>query len=542
MNLVPVVDLFSGPGGLAEGFAALRGSEDGPRFEISLSIEMDDAAYRTLRLRAFLREFSSGFPPEYYDFLNDLESKEPDWESLYPDEWKKACYETLCLKLGTSDSVPLVQRRIDLIRELHGNRTVLLGGPPCQSYSIVGRSRNSGNSHYNADEDERHSLYKEYANVLERLQPVVAVMENVGGILSARHNNKFVFPDVMKSLQHAGGQDRYQLHALASPCENRTGVDRLNWKDFLVYTENYGIPQNRHRVFVICIRSDVAESLPIEMLPKLVPADKTLSMSDVIGLMPVLRSRLSRADDEISWQNVVKNACAEIRTYLPMVERQYRKRFSRVLDDVMRSLQMPVPPFRYAEGGIDISDSCPTKLRDWIVDRNITVLPNNETKAHMQEDITRYLFATIFAIASKRSPKTSDFPLQLAPNHSNWNTGKFSDRFRVQLRDRPSTTITSHLSKDGHYFIHPDPKQCRSLTVREVARLQTFPDNYFFHGNRTQQYVQVGNAVPPFLALQIAEQIQYVLEHFDSIGNNVMHQRCNRVASHKESGFSNQPS
>jgi len=134
----------------------------------------------------------------------------------------------------------------------------------------------------------------------------------------------------------------------------------------------------------------------------------------------------------------------------------------------------------------------------------------------MASDLHRYLFVSTYASVFNHSPKLNDFPVDLLPNHKSAilknNSIAFSDRFRVQLRNRVATTITSHISKDGHYFIHYDPVQCRSLTVREVARLQTFPDNYHFEGTRTSQYHQIGNAVPPYLAKQIAEVLKDVMD------------------------------
>jgi DNA (cytosine-5)-methyltransferase 1 len=148
-------------------------------------------------------------------------------------------------------------------------------------------------------------------------------------------------------------------------------------------------------------------------------------------------------------------------------------------------------------------------LHNWFGDSRLCGVCNHATRSHIRADLHRYLFAAAYAQIFKRSPLLEDFPAELLPNHKNVEAAlketKFNDRFRVQTKGRPSTTITSHISKDGHYFIHYDPTQCRSLTVREAARLQTFPDNYFFEGPRTQQYHQVGNAVPPLLAHQIAE-------------------------------------
>ena len=519
---VPAVDLFSGPGGLAEGFASLRDSDHRRRFQVALSIEMDPAAHRTLRLRAFLRKFGSELPGEYYEYLNGGESEEPDWEVLYPKRWREACDQTRCLELGTAEAASLLRKRVRQIRKAHKGRTVLLGGPPCQSYSLVGRARNAGIPGYDVDKDERQSLYREYAAALRMLRPAVAVMENVRGMLSAQHNGEPVFPKVMDALRHAGGTDEYGLFALTPHVAGRSWAEGLEPEDFLVRAEAHGVPQTRHRVFVICIRRDVATGLPEDLLPRLEPVETRVSVEDVIGNMPVLRSKLSRFDSGATWQLAVREAYALVERHRSTMAQKDERKFRRALTRALESTRGAPLPDGDVTGRTRFGESCPDSLSDWLFDAKLTRLPNNQTRGHIREDLARYLYAEAFAFTFGKSPKAVDFPRALAPKHANWNTGKFADRFRVQLPDRPSTTITSHISKDGHYFIHPDPGQCRSLTVREAARLQTFPDNYLFRGGRTQQYVQVGNAVPPYLARQIAVQIARIFQHQDRIATRAL--------------------
>ena len=479
-----------------------------PSFRFALSVEMERYAHRTLLLRAFIRKFdSSEVPAEYYDFLNRGALGEPDWKELYPKEWLEACKETKCLELGTPEATASVTTRVQAIRKKYGHRTVLLGGPPCQSYSLVGRARNAGNADYDPNKDKRQSLYRDYVDVLQELQPAVAILENVKGMLSARYDDEPIFCRVMKSLRNAGGTNRYRLYPLASRRGGGFWQEDHDQKDFLVRGEEFGVPQARHRVFVVCIRRDIADNLPADVLPQLEKSDAIVSVGEMIRDMPRLRSRLSRGDSDSTWRAAVASAYKLIQgAPRPKMTREQALAFDKALKSARETTQKPALAYRNAAGGT-AAISCPNGLGDWILDTKLSRLPNHETRGHMPEDLARYLFAAAIASAKGRSPRSPDFPAELAPNHANWSTGKFGDRFRVQLWDQPSRTVTSHISKDGHYFIHPDPKQCRSLTVREVARLQTFPDNYFFCGGRTQQYVQVGNAVPPYLARQIAERV-----------------------------------
>ena len=512
-NPIAIVDLFSGPGGLGEGFSVVRDAVGRRRYQIDVSVEKEASAHKTLRLRAFLRRFSE-FPAEYYSWLAE-QTAEPDWHKLYPLEWEAAEQEALCLELGTSEAARILDRRIKAIRAEHRGRTLLIGGPPCQAYSLVGRARNVGKAGYKADLDHRSFLYDEYVKVLTALSPAAFVMENVKGMLSATGRGSAICSQVMADLCEAGGPTAYELFALSGPSAQLPG-SQPRPQDFIVRAEDHGVPQARHRVIILGLRRDVVDVLPTHLLPQLARRNDPVTVSMMLGAMPRMRSGLSKADDATAWKVAICDALALVEASLDGLSQRHKTAFLYELRRVKQEYQALAARGRTGLGGVSLPDNCPSELENWLRDPNLSQLPQNDTRGHMPSDLARYLFAACYGRVFAVSPKASDFPAALAPHHRNWETGKFNDRFRVQLDDRPSSTVTSHIAKDGHYFIHPDPSQCRSLTVRESARLQTFPDNYAFLGNRTQQYVQVGNAVPPYLAWQIANVILPIFDYLDT--------------------------
>jgi DNA (cytosine-5)-methyltransferase 1 len=235
-----------------------------------------------------------------------------------------------------------------------------------------------------------------------------------------------------------------------------------------------------------------------------------VSVETAIGDLTPLRSGLSRTEDSApGWR---KTVIADAESLAQQADEAGDVELADAFREVALNLTANAPILRNSRQLPTGYGRSNDPLRQWMERPQLIALAQHETRSHMASDLGRYLFAATFGRLRCRPAKKGDYFASLAPDHRSWDRGIFSDRFRVQLADGPSTTIVSHIAKDGHYFIHPDPAQCRSLTVREAARLQTFPDDYLFLGHRTQQYVQVGNAVPPYLARQIANLLFRVLD------------------------------
>lgn len=517
-DTIKVIDLFAGPGGLGEGFSAFKTPEEQYPFKIAASVEKEASAHKTLTLRAFYRQFlGREAPPEYYEYLRSSSkvSAEQFFSNKFPNEWAAAKRETLGgpKALGSEDHDEIFSA-IEKQITGHTGKKIVIGGPPCQAYSLVGRARNKGIKGYVAEDDQRHFLYKEYLKVLDLVQPDIFVMENVKGILTAKVNGESIFQKIREDLvcpARALGSNRdeveYELLPFAHPLEYHSLYGSYQNKDFVIRAEEFGIPQARHRVILLGIRKDLLpRELSGELLSDWRRDDNPITTGQVLNNLPRLRSGLSRTKPNgfQEWKSNFEKGFLKVYPKLA---------FSTKAQDKAKSAYESATE-ELSQGGRWVpakkkpKSNLPYELKQWYEDECLLGFVNHEARNHMAEDLHRYLYASCYAAGKNGlSPRSGDYPGNLAPKHKNWTTGNFTDRFKVQAENRVASTVTSHISKDGHYFIHYDPSQCRSLSVREAARIQTFPDNYFFEGTRTEQYVQVGNAVPPLLANHIAKVV-----------------------------------
>lgn len=502
-KIIPVIDLFAGPGGLGEGFNAFRVNGTNP-FKVKLSIEKDEQAWKTLKLRHFYHQFPPDRVPEEYFLLASKKIEFNDLKKIFPNELFKTEKATRTpFELG-KDPEHVVYTWIEESLPKGLNRKwVLIGGPPCQAYSLIGRNRMKNDSFRNFEKDERHFLYKEYLRIIHKFKPPIFIMENVPGILSSTVNGSKIFPLILDDLCHPlkatkirkWGNPRYNIFSLSKTTEYQYPLHK---NDFIIKSENYNIPQTRHRVILFGIRDD------LNIVPKtLEPSENGyISLWDVLSDLPQIRSEISQEKHSLrDWKKCILSIREEgwLR-HLPDIETKIviEKNLER-----LRNTSYPLGAHYLKKG------RGPKYMGDWYRPyNNISGTFNHQAKGHMRSDLLRYFFISCFGEAHKFSPTLKNFPSELLPNHKNVvrsiKKRYFNDRFKVQLKNIPAKTITAHIRKDGHYYIHPDPCQCRSLTAREAARIQTFPDNYIFLGNKSSQYTQVGNAVPPLLALQIA--------------------------------------
>lgn len=493
---ISLIDLFAGPGGLNEGFSHIRDPRGGRAFKTALSVECERTAHRTLELRAFYRELEdTGETGNYYRYLRGEIDRRKLFR-LHPAAARAAKEETLRATLGRSERNNLrIEARIAAaLEKTAATNCVLIGGPPCQAYSLVGRARRKHDRKFK--NDKKHFLYLEYLRIVKRFKPAVFLMENVPGLLSAKNKGMKMFELICADLREAG----YTLHPISPPEGDGVPVDEP--KRYVVHAEDFGVPQSRSRVFILGLRGDLS------LAPgSLVRAEADpVTVADVLKDLPRIRSKLSRQKDTVDdWRKAIQGLSCHHFSHL---EKRFR-------DELMRRLAIIPWGYRLGERAMKRPNGGPRKLADWFIHPECNLILNHNSRAHMAADLMRYFFWAQYAEYYEKSPSLQEVPHFLRPDHKNVSGDlaemPFSDRFRVQIENRPSTTIVSHIAKDGHYYIHYEPKQCRSLSVREAARLQTFPDNYFFEGAATDQYRQVGNAVPPFLARQIAAVVHAIL-------------------------------
>jgi DNA (cytosine-5)-methyltransferase 1 len=406
------IDLFAGAGGLSEGF--IRAG-----YKPIAHVEMDEAACYTLRTRtAYHYLLSVKKKNEYIKYLRG----DIDRNTLYSLVPKEEMESVINLALGDENNKEIF-KRIDKQRK--GEEIdLIVGGPPCQAYSLVGRAR-SKNGMKN---DPRNHLYLQYAKYLKKYSPKLFVFENVLGLRSADGGGYF---NKMKEEFNKVG---YAV------------------KDFLFNANDFDVLQNRRRIILIGYRQDL--DFPICEFKS--DATKSYKVQSIFQDLPKL----------LAGEGKDKNG-----------------KYARSTNSYLEK--------SHIRNGID-------------------VLTQHVTRPHTDQDKEIYRIAINHLKGGERLNYTS-LPKKLKTHN---NQHSFFDRFKVVDGNATySQTVVAHIAKDGHYYIHPDIHQNRSISIREAARLQSFPDDFYFEGvkeqaNRTAAFKQIGNAVPPLMAEQIANKLK----------------------------------
>lgn len=409
VDMLNIVDLFSGAGGLTEGFR-YKGY-----YNFICHIEMDKDACSSLELRNayyYLKKKNNLSP--YYEYIQGKISRD-DLYSIIPRDLTK----NILNKEISNDTIPSIFEFID--QRLSNNELDgIIGGPPCQAYSIIGRANNKSKK----STDKRIYLYKYYLDFLEKYKPKFFIFENVKGLLSFKDlSGELLLPKIICEFNKCGYEVDHQI----------------------VDASNYGVVQKRERLILVGKRKDlVLNNSFFDFLAKYVEDAPTIKelFEDLPGIKPGESS---------------KKYCCDVSSQF--IEKYIRK------------------------------------------ENNI--LTQHDARPHNENDLKIYNLV-LKAKKKGKNFRYTDIPEELR-THS--NTMSFLDRYKALDYNSVSHTVVAHIAKDGHYYIHPDLRQNRSITVREAARIQGFPDDFYFENSRTAAFKQIGNAVPPILSKKIAMAI-----------------------------------
>lgn len=414
MKKIKVVDLFSGAGGLLEGFMQ-TGS-----FKSQASVEWEKTAVDTLRHR--LKKKWKVKDAEESVIWFDMQRTDELFEGFSDEKYGKS-------------------KGLDYFI---GNKTdIIIGGPPCQAYSQAGRTKDE----HGMKHDYRNYLFEYYLKTVDRYQPELFVFENVPGMLSAMPDGTPIVDLIKADVERIG-------YVIVEDIRNHALID----------ISNYGVPQNRKRVILVGLKKngntfDECQLFLKEFYDKILikyKSSKKITVEEAIGDLPKLYP----------------------------LEKPYRLK-------------------GIGKQSYTLPDSEPV----W----------GHISRFQNQRDINIFGLLTE-DIASGRNELQNASKLNEIYNKATGGNSKVH-KYHVLRKGQPSTTITAHLHKDGLRFIHYDPEQRRTITVREAARLQSFPDDFDFLSTRGNQYKMIGNAVPPEFARRLALAIKDFLKYLDKVEN-----------------------